>query len=49
MFQLAAKDGKFSKKACGALYKCFFDIMDVASYMVDWWKYSGDPNYVLNL
>ncbi|CAL8091132.1 unnamed protein product [Orchesella dallaii] len=48
IFQLAAKDGKYSKKECGKLYNCFFDIMDMASYMVDWWKYSGDPNYFLH-
>lgn len=38
IFQLAAKDGKFTKKDCGKKYACFFDTMDLATYFVDWWK-----------
>jgi hypothetical protein len=49
IFQVAAKDGKYSKKDCGKKYSCFFDTLDLASYMVDWWKHSTDPNYVLEL
>jgi len=47
IFQMAAKIGKDSKEDCGKAYKCFFDIMDLCSYGIDWWKYSSDPNYTL--
>ena len=48
MLQLAARDGK-SKKDCGKQYKCFFDILDLCDYFVDWWKYSSTDNYVMEM
>lgn len=47
IFQIAAKDGKFSKKDCGKKYQCFFDTLDLVTYLSDWWKHAGDPKYVV--
>jgi len=49
IFQLAAKDGKYTKTSCGKKYNCFFDTLDLAGYLVDWWKHAGDPNYVIEM
>jgi hypothetical protein len=48
VFQLAAKDGK-AQKDCGKTYKCFFDLLDLAYYFVDWWSYSFNSDYVHQL
>jgi hypothetical protein len=40
VLQLAAREGKYSKSDCGDKFKCFFDILDLASYLIDWYKYS---------
>ncbi|CAL8091138.1 unnamed protein product [Orchesella dallaii] len=37
-YQLAAQTGEYTKAECWARYNCFFDLLDLAVYTVDWFN-----------
>jgi len=45
-YQVAAQDGKYTKKNCADRYKCFFDTLDLGTFLIDWYRLTSDPQYV---
>lgn len=38
-FQKAAYVGKYQKTRCGKKYECFFDVLDLGRFLIDWYQY----------
>ncbi|CAL8091136.1 unnamed protein product [Orchesella dallaii] len=38
-YQEAAYDGKYSKTKCEKKYNCFFDVLELGRYLLDWYQY----------
>lgn len=44
-YQLAAGDGSYTKDDCRKKYRCFFDSLDLAVFLIDWYRLNNDPEY----
>jgi len=43
----AAAVGKYGKEDCAKKYKCFFDALDLFTFLVDWYRLENDSEYKL--